>query len=105
MTACKKNEMPLRLPVSTVTRYHCSLCTWHYTIGREAGLRFHTHPCHERLSMWESLKCIHAHNVEEAWGHNNGCQGLACLSELKTTFSVSLAAGMFELYNPAGSHR
>ena len=65
----------------------------HYTY-RDAGLRFHTHPCHERLSMWELLKCIHAHNVEEARGHSNGCQGLVCLSELKTTFSVSLAAGL-----------
>ena len=46
-----------------------------------------------------------AHNVEEARGHSNGCQGLVCLSELKTTFSVSLAAGMFELYNPAGGRR
>lgn len=65
---------------------------------------FHTQPCHERLSMWESLKCIHAQSVVEARGHGNGCQGLVCLSELKTTFSVSLTAGMFELYNPAGHH-
>lgn len=100
-----KNETPLPLTVSLVSWCCCVLCTWHYTIGREAGLRFHTHPCHERLSMWESLKCIHAHNVEEARGHSNGCQGLVCLSELKTTFSVSLAAGMSELYNPAGGHR
>lgn len=68
------------------------------------SLRIHTHPCHERLRTWELLKCIHAHNVEEAQGHSNGCQGLVRLSELRTTFSVSLAAGMFELYNPAGSH-
>lgn len=45
------------------------------------------------------------HSVEEARGHGNGCQGLVCLSELKTKFSVSLATGMFELYNPAGGHR
>lgn len=100
-----KKEKPLPMPVSLVSQCCCLLCTWHHNIGREAGLRFHTHPSHERLSMWESLKCIHAHIVEEAQGHNNGCRGLACLSEPKTTFSVSLAAGMFELYNSAGSHR
>lgn len=72
--------------------------------GGWGGVRIHTHPRRERLSTWELLKCIHAHNVEEAQGRSNGCQGLARLSELRTTFSVSLAAGMLRLYNPAGSH-
>lgn len=107
VTVCK-NETPLPPPVSLASWYRCELCTWHSTIGRgrEGWLRIsHTSPVMKDWAMWESLKCIHAHNVEEARGHSNGCQGLVCLSELKTIFSVSLAAGVFELYNPAGSRR
>lgn len=54
---------PAPLPVCLARSYYC-YTLWY--IGVEAGSGFPTHPCHKRLSMWESLKCIHAHIVEEA---------------------------------------
>lgn len=55
----------------------------------------------EHVGVIEMYSCSHCRGSTRA--HGNGCQRLVCLSEPKTTFSVSLAAGM--LYNPAGGHR